>query len=215
MLKILDHSSKDAMQYSNKHSLILRMFMSSTLEASVFMGKEYSENLRSIKNTGNNLTIKQMFDISEKLIIEQSDEIYGHGVQLIRKTLHGNIYLWLVMKQVISLSHAKVYVFSDSGVVCLGKIHENPNQTLHGNKDWRGSKEAPEYRTLDRIDGKPIEFELNIFSGFHHVAAQSRSLRVTVEIKWKHQKILHDGSSSCRCSTTSHGDLKTMNRNAN
>ena len=24
-----------------------------------------------------------------------------------------------------------------------------------------------------------------------------------------------DGSSSCRCSTTSHGDLKTMNRNAN
>ena len=26
---------------------------------------------------------------------------------------------------------------------------------------------------------------------------------------------LQDGSSSCRCSTTSHGDLKTMNRNAN
>ena len=51
--------------------------MSSTLESSVFMGKEYSENLRSIKNTGNNLTMKQMFEISEQLILEQSDEIYG------------------------------------------------------------------------------------------------------------------------------------------
>ena len=53
------------------------MFMSSTLQASVFMGKEYSENLRSIKNTGINLTMKQTFDISEKLIAGQSDEIYG------------------------------------------------------------------------------------------------------------------------------------------
>ena len=51
--------------------------MSSTLQASVFMGKNYSENLHSIKNTGKDLTMKQMFDISEKLIAEQSDEIYG------------------------------------------------------------------------------------------------------------------------------------------
>ena len=46
------------------------MFMSSALEASVFMGKDYSENLRRFKNTGNNLTMK-------KLIVGQSDEIYG------------------------------------------------------------------------------------------------------------------------------------------
>ena len=58
-----NQSSKDATQDSNKHSLIWRMFMSSTLQASFFMEKEYSENLRSIKNTGKNLTMKQMFDI--------------------------------------------------------------------------------------------------------------------------------------------------------
>ena len=52
------------------------MFMSSTLEASVFMGKNYSDKLHSIKYT-EELTMKQMFDISEKLISEQSDEIYG------------------------------------------------------------------------------------------------------------------------------------------
>ena len=75
--KILDHSSKDAMQDIDKRSLIWRMFMSSTLEASVFMRKDYSENLHSIQSTGKDLTLKQMFDISEKLIVGQSDEIFG------------------------------------------------------------------------------------------------------------------------------------------
>ena len=74
--KMLDQSSKDATQDSNKHSVIWRMLMSSTSHASVFMGKNYSDNLHSIKNT-ENLTMKQMFNISEKLITEQSDEIYG------------------------------------------------------------------------------------------------------------------------------------------
>ena len=53
------------------------MFMFSTLEASVFMGKKYSEILHSVKNTGNNFTLKQMSDISENLIVGQSDEIFG------------------------------------------------------------------------------------------------------------------------------------------
>ena len=40
------------------------------------MGKNYSDNWHSIKNT-EDVTMKQMFDISEKLITEQSDEING------------------------------------------------------------------------------------------------------------------------------------------
>ena len=75
--KVQDQSSKDAPQDSNKHSFIWRMLMSSTLEASVFMGQNYSENLHTIKNTGKDLTMKQMFDNSQKLITEQPDEIYG------------------------------------------------------------------------------------------------------------------------------------------
>ena len=51
------------------------MFMSSTVEASVCMGKNYSDILHSIKNTWENVTLKQMFDMSEKLIVGQSDEI--------------------------------------------------------------------------------------------------------------------------------------------
>ena len=38
------------------------------------MGKNYSDNLHSIKNTGEELTLKQMLDMSEKLIVERSDE---------------------------------------------------------------------------------------------------------------------------------------------
>ena len=72
---MLDQSSKDAMQ--DQRSMIWVMFVSSTLEASVFMGKNYSDNLNSVKNTGKDVILKQMFEISEKLILEQSDEIFG------------------------------------------------------------------------------------------------------------------------------------------
>ena len=50
--KMLDRSPEDAMQDIDKRSMIWRMFMSSTLGASVFMGKNYSDNLHSVKNTG-------------------------------------------------------------------------------------------------------------------------------------------------------------------
>ena len=66
----------DATEDSEEHSEIWRMFMSLTLQACVFMWKNCSDNWHSIKNS-KDLTMKQMFDISEKLITEQSDEIYG------------------------------------------------------------------------------------------------------------------------------------------
>ena len=68
-------------------------------------------------------------------------------------------------EEVISLSHAKVYVFSDS-VLCLGKMHQNPQSiTLWADKlTW--FKRSSQYRTLDTIDGEPMEFEWNIFQGF-------------------------------------------------
>ena len=155
--KILDHSSKDVMQDIDKRSIIWRMFMSSTLQASVFMGKEYSENLRSINNTGNNHTMKQIFDISEKLITEQSDEIYG----VIPSNWEDSPWRQLSLvndEEVISLSHAKVYVFSDP-VLCLGKVNPNPQSSTVWEEKLSWFKSSPQYRTLDTIDGEPMEFE--------------------------------------------------------
>ena len=128
-------SSKDATKDSDKHSVIWRMFMSSPLRASVFMEKNYSDNWHFTKNT-EDLTMKQMFDISEKLIAQQSDEIYG--VKTINWKDSSWKYLSLIGdEQVISLQRFKVYVFSDS-VLCLGKTNENPqsNMTWEDRLTW-------------------------------------------------------------------------------
>ena len=67
--------------------------------------------------------------------------------------------------QVISLSHTKVYVFSDS-FLCLGQMNENPRSNTAWEDRWTWFKSSPEYNALDKIDGEPMEFEWNIFPGF-------------------------------------------------
>ena len=49
--------------------------MAVTMETAVFMGKNFQDNQNSIVNTAD-LTLKQMFDISAKLVAGQ-DEISG------------------------------------------------------------------------------------------------------------------------------------------
>ena len=51
--------------------------------------------------------------------------------------------------------------------MCLGKIHENPRTNIAWEQRLEWFKCSPEYRTLDRIDGEPMEFEWNIFPGFN------------------------------------------------
>ena len=68
-------------------------------------------------------------------------------------------------EEVISLSHAKVNVFSDS-VLCLGKMNENPQSNTVWEDKLTSFKSSPQYRALDTIDGEPMEFEWNNFPGF-------------------------------------------------
>ena len=82
-------SSMNVMEDGETHSVIWGMLMSVTLESAVFMGKNHSDNQHSIENT-KDLTMKQMFNISAKLVSEQ-DEISGK--QLIGKIHHGSICL--------------------------------------------------------------------------------------------------------------------------
>ena len=146
--------------------------MSSTMQASIFMGKNYLEILHSIKNT-EDLTMKQMFDISEKLISEQSDEIYEV------KTINWEDSSWKHLsligdEEVVSFSHAKVYVFSDS-VLCLGKMNENPQSNIVWEDKLTWFKSSPIYRTLDKIDGEPMEFEWNISQDSPHYSSPTKS----------------------------------------
>ena len=155
--------SMDATKDGDKHSVIWGMFISSTSQTSVFMGNNYSDNWHSIKNT-EDLTMKQMLDISEKLVSEQSDEIFG--VETINWEDSSWKYLSLIGdEEVISLRRTKVYVFSDS-VLCLRKMNENPQSNMAWEDRLTWFKSLPEDRALDRIDGEPMQFEWNIFTGF-------------------------------------------------
>ena len=105
-----------------------------------------------------------MFDISEKMVSEQSDEICGV------KTTNWENSSWKCLsliddEEVISLQRTKVYVFSDS-VLCLGKIHENSQSNTAWEERLAWFKSSQESRAVDKIDGEPFEFEWNIFPGF-------------------------------------------------
>ena len=113
-----------------------------------------------------------MFGISEKLIVGQSDEMYG--VNTINWQDSSWKHLTLIGdEEVISLSHAKVYVFSDS-VLCHGKMSENPLSNVWEDKlTW--IKSSSQYTTLDTIDGKPMEFEWHISQDSPHCSAATKS----------------------------------------
>ena len=105
--------------HGEEHSTIWRMFMAVTMESAVFMVKNFQDNQNSIVNTAD-LTLKQMFNISAKLVTEQ-DEI--SGLEKIGWEKHSWKYLSLTDdERIINLQRAKVYVFSDF-VLCIGKIH--------------------------------------------------------------------------------------------
>ena len=166
-------SSMNVTDNDEKHSVRWRMFMSVTLESAVFMGKNYSDKSDSIKNT-KDLTMKQMFDISAKLVSEQPDEI--SGVETIGWENHSWKYMSLIGdERVINLQRTKVYVFSDY-VLCLGKIHENTQSNDAWEQRLGWFKLSPEHRNFDRIDGEPMDFEWNMFTGFN-------TLQLSDEIK--------------------------------
>ena len=97
--------------------------MTVTMESAVFMGKIYLiNNCQSIVNT-TDLTLKQMFDISTRLVSEQNEI---SGLETIGWENDSWKYLLLIGgERVINLQRTTVYVFSDS-VLCLGKIFEKP-----------------------------------------------------------------------------------------
>ena len=181
--RVDDQVRKRQKRFSNvtengeKHSMIWGMFMSVTMESAVFMGKNYLNNCHFIANT-TDLTLKQMFDISTKLVSGQ-DEI--SGLETLGWENHSWKYLSLIDERVINLQRTKVYVFSDS-VMCLGRIVENTQSNDAWEQRLGCFKTSPNYRKFDRIDGEPMDFEWNIFPGFntsqHSDEANSLLLRL-------------------------------------
>ena len=146
--------------------------MTVTMESVIVMVMSYLNNCHSIVNT-TDLTLKQMFDIYTRFVSEQNEI---SGLETIGCENHSWKYLSLMGdERVINLQHTKVYVFSDS-VLCLGKIFENPESNDAWEQRLGWIKSSQNYRNFDRIDGEPMEFEWNIFSGFN-------TLQLSEEVK--------------------------------
>ena len=113
-----------------EHSIIWRMLMAVTMQSATFMGKNFQDNHNSIVNTAD-LTLKQMFDISAKLV-EELDEITN--LETIGWDKRSWKYLSLIDdERIINLQRTKVYVFSDS-VLCLGRSIKIQMPTKLGRK---------------------------------------------------------------------------------
>ena len=145
-----------------EHSIIWRMFMATTLNAATFMVKNFS-TVQSVVKNHEELTLKQMFDVTAQLVNNQ-DEI--NGLDKIQWEKYSWTRLSLIGDEVvINFQRTKVYVFSDS-VLCLGKVLQHPNS----NEAWKnrvaGARSEKSYRDYDAINGESTEFEWNIFPGF-------------------------------------------------
>ena len=144
-----------------EHSMICRMFMAVTMESAIFMGKNFQNNRNSVANT-TDLTLKQIFDISATLVTEQEGI---SGLETIGWENHSWKYVSLIGdERIINLQRTKVYVFSDS-VLCLGKIHQNPESNTAWEERIGWTTTSQSYRDFDGIDGEPTKFERNIFPG--------------------------------------------------
>ena len=126
------------------------------------MGQNFS-TIQSVVKNFESLTLKQMFDVTAQLVINQ-DEINGLDKILWGKNSWKRLSL-IGDETVINLQSTKVYVFSDS-VLCLGRILQHPDS----NEAWKnriaGVQSGKSYRDDDGINGEPTEFEWNIFPGF-------------------------------------------------
>ena len=136
--------------------------MATTFNAATFMGKNFS-TIQSVVKNHEDLTLKQMFDVTAQLVINQ-DEI--HGLDKIQWEKDSWTRLSLIGDEtVIILQSTKVHVFSDS-VLCLGRVLQHPDS----NEAWKNRvdriRSEKSYRDYDAINGESTEFEWNIFPGF-------------------------------------------------
>ena len=130
--------------------------MNATLIAVFNIGNDHDVILRHVKNSFWRST-GQLFGETEKLISGQTETT---GKSLIDSKYLRWISTSLLHSRAYQYANAKIHVFSDS-VLCLGKMGHNP---VESQTQWYS--ETNYFSELNRIDGKPMEFEWKIIPGF-------------------------------------------------
>ena len=164
-------------------------------------GKEFLRNFTSLRSTRKDLTMKQMFGISVKLITEQSDEIQLTGV-----ILHGNIYLWLVMKK-STVSHTRRCTHFQILCCVLERWIRTQNQIMLGRTSWRGSKVHHNTELWTQLMVSQLNSSGIFPQDSPHCSSATKPKRSWQ--KWAKSQNNSQDHLHVR------GDFKTMNRNAN
>ena len=130
-------------------------------------------------------------------------------VQLIGKILHGNNYLWLVKKK-SSVSRTRRFTYFQILCYAFERWTRTHNQIMHGKTGGCGSKVHQNTELWTQLMVSQWD-SCGILSQ-HSPHCSSATKSKSSCLKWAIHHTLKDGSSSCRCSVTSNGDLKTPGR---
>ena len=136
--------------------------MATTLNAVTFMGKNYS-TMQNVVQNEENLTLKQMFDITAQTI-HNEEEIYCLDKVVYQKNSWTQLSL-INDPVIISLQSTKVYVFSYY-VLCLGKVLQHPECNEAWKNSVAGVRAERNYSDFEDVKGESTEFEWNILPGF-------------------------------------------------
>ena len=115
--------------------------------------------------------VEHLFDISQKLILNQSNELFGIS------TIDWNTTQWmrttLLHDRAVKLSSAKEHVYFDS-VLRLGKIPEYPQSIETWKQKIEWFTKSREYRELDGINSRRARrFRVEDFPKTHNTAIAS------------------------------------------
>ena len=160
--------------------------MSSTLQPSVFMGKNYSENFLIPSKIQERISQwNKMFEISEQLILEQSDEIFGVS-QISWESSPWKQLPLVIDEEVSSVSCLQRFMYSQILCYALERWIRTQHELLFGNHSWNGSK----------IHHNTEHWSLSAMSKSSWTKWPNRTIP---KVKYLHVDV----------SITSHGDLKT------
>ena len=132
--------------------------------------------------------------------------------QLIGKTLHGSICLWFVINK-SSVSSTQRSACSQILYCVSERYTRTQNQILHGKTDWSGSKVHQNTDLWAQLMVSQWNSSGTFSQNSPHCSSATKSKSYCQNWAYN-QRNLRDGSSSCRCSTTSHGDQRTTRKNA-
>ena len=107
-------SPTDDLNDLDEKNAIWCIFMNVTLQAVVYFGRDYMENLRSTKNQLL-MSVKQLFQVTGKLIKDQTEISGLTTIKYKEPTWRSTT---LLCDKAIEITNAKTRVFADS-VLCL------------------------------------------------------------------------------------------------